>query len=94
MKTMLVALGAASLLLSACGTPESECRDGVKQMRSKMVGIIGSGEHKEAADPMVQASTQLDMAQTALSAGNFDTCVDNLKEARALLNRSQRTNQE
>ena len=93
MKTMLAALAIAALI-SACGSPESECRDGVKEMRARMANLYGSTEHQEAQDLFVQASTQVDMAQTAMSAANYDACVEHLKEAHALLNRSQRNNQE
>lgn len=87
-------LAAALAALAGCGTPETECRDGVTQMKGRLVGVIGSGEHKEASDPIVQAHTQLDMAQTQLATGNYEGCLDSLAEARALLNRSQRTNQQ
>lgn len=90
-KSLVVAV---LLALSGCGTPETQCREGVSQMKGRLVGVIGSGEHKEASDPIVQAHTQLDMAQTQLATGNFDGCLESLDEARGLLNRGQRTNQE
>ena len=95
MKAMHTSLWlACAVALAGCGTPEAQCREGVTQMKGRLVGVVGSGEHKEAGDPIVQASTQLDMAQTQLATGHYDGCLESLDEARALLNRSQRTNQQ
>lgn len=90
-KSLVVAV---LLALAGCGTPETQCREGVSQMKGRLVGVIGSDGHQQASDPIVQAHTQLDMAQTQLATGNFEGCLGSLEEARGLLNRSQRTNQE
>lgn len=79
-----LAVMTAVLALSAC-SPESKCRDGVAEMKGQLVGVIGSGEHKEASDPTVQAHTQLDIAQNSMLTGNFEGCVQALDEARSLL---------
>ena len=90
--TAALVVGAVALCLSACGSAETECRDGVKKMRAQMAELIGG--HTELGDVVVQASTQVDMAQTALSTGNFQGCVDDLEQARTLLKSAQRNNQE
>ena len=82
------------LLLAACGTPETECRDRVTKMKDRMVGVIGSGEHKGGDDPVVQAHTQLNIAETQLATGNYEGCLESLDQAGAFLRRSQRTNQQ
>lgn len=95
MKAIHTALWALlALALAGCGTPESECREGVTQMKGRLVGVIGSGQHKSADDPLVQAHTHLDTAQMQLATGNYEGCRESLERARGLLNRSQRTNQE
>lgn len=81
-------LGLLVLMASACSA-ESKCRDGVADMKAKLVGVIGSGEHKDLSDPTVQAHTQLDIAQNSMLAGNFEVCVQALDEAATLLKESK-----
>lgn len=75
----LVAVG-----LAGCSA-ETRCRDGVTEMKGEMIGVIGSSDHKDAADPTVAAHTQLDIAQNMMLTGNFEGCVEHLGEARKLL---------
>jgi hypothetical protein len=85
-------LPACAVLLVACGTPESDCRAGVHDLKKRMEGLIGSGEHKDAADPVVKAHTATGIAETQLAVGNFAGCLESLAEARGHLRASQRTN--
>jgi len=75
----------AAAVAAGCSTPEVECRTGVDEMKAKLVGIVGSGEHKQADDPYVRAHTELDIAQTRLATGHFEGCIENLEAARKLL---------
>lgn len=89
-----VAVALVVLGLSGCGTPETECREGVSRMKGRLVGVIGTSEHQDIGSPIVQAHTQLDIAQTQLATGNFEGCLESLEHAGALINRGMRTNQE
>lgn len=79
---------AFTLALLACGNPEAACRKGVDRMEADLVGKIGVGKHKELNDPIVQAHTQLDIAQTQLATGNYSGCRASLEQARTILARS------
>ncbi|HUS24805.1 MAG TPA: hypothetical protein VM369_07640 [Candidatus Binatia bacterium] len=78
------AWAATALLLAACGDPAVSCGRDIDEMKAKLVGVVG-GAHKDSGDPLVQAHTHLDMAQTALATGNIRTCVENVDAAKDLL---------
>lgn len=79
------------LLAGAAGcSAETRCRDGVAEMKAGMVGVVGSSDHKDAADPMVAAHTQLDIAQNMMLTGNFEGCVEHLGQADKLLAESKK----
>jgi len=91
--------GATKLILlsgivlgAGCG-PETDCRDGIRQLQPRIDGAIGTGEHLEANEQISQAYTDLGQAGELAAAGDFSGCVEKLESARVLLNRSQRTNQ-
>lgn len=89
----------ATLLLAAFGllagcTPEKDCRDGIQQLRPRVEGAFGTGMHAEATEQINQAMRNLSTAEELAKAGDFPGCVEKIKEARVLLNRSQRTNQQ
>jgi hypothetical protein len=88
----VAALAAGTLV--GCAKPETECRDGVDQMRKQLDELIGSGSHQDVNDPVVQAHNQFNMAYTEMTAGNYPGCVDFLKEARITLKNSVKTNKE
>jgi hypothetical protein len=85
-----VVLGACAVLLAGCANPETECRDGVKQMKKRTQGFVGMGQ----PDEIQKAIEKVSSAETSLATGNYEGCIADLKEAGALLNRSQRTNQQ
>lgn len=80
----------AVLWLAACGDPQTRCREGVEQMKAQLVGVVGSSEHKDLEDPMVQAHTQLDIAQTQLATGNHAGCLESLERARDIIERAKK----
>ena len=80
-------------LAAACG-PEADCRDGIKQLRPRVIGAIGTGAYPEANEWINQAYTDLGLAEELAKAGNFPACVEKVESARVLLNKSQRTNQQ
>jgi hypothetical protein len=75
----------AAIALAACGDPQTHCREGVEQMKAQLAGVVGSKEHISASSRVVQASTQLDIAQTELATGNYESCLQSLEQARTLL---------
>ena len=77
-----------ALSLAACGTPETECRDGVKDMKKRTETLVGFDQPADVKKALEQVS----MAEGALATGNFEGCVEALGQARALLRSSQRTN--
>jgi hypothetical protein len=82
-------LAVCALLLAACGTPESACRDGVAQMQLRTKELVGLGQSEEVRT----ALERINAAETQLATGNFAGCQESLDEARAFLRKSQRTNQ-
>lgn len=90
MKTAIVKgiVPALALGLCACGTPETECRDGVKQMKQRTETLVGFDQPADVKKALEEVS----MAENQLATGNFEGCVESLGEARAHLRSSQRTN--
>lgn len=84
------ALAACVMLFAACGTPESECRDGVEQMKLRTKELVGTGQSEDVRT----ALERLNVAENQLATGNFAGCQESLDEARAFLRKSQRTNQQ
>jgi hypothetical protein len=83
-----VGIAALAALVAAC-SPEKECRDGVQDMKRRIESFVGVNQPDD-----VQKTIELvNSAETQLATGNFEGCRESLSEARALLNRSQRTNQ-
>jgi hypothetical protein len=78
------------MALCACSSPESECREGVDKMRERVNAAIGSGEHKEMGDPVVQAHNELDMAYTEMLTKNYKGCMQYLEQARTTLDQSKK----
>ena len=85
---LLLLIGA--LLLAGCGTPETECRDGLAKMKTRTQSLVGVGQSEEVRT----ALERINGAETQLATGNFEGCLASLEEAGAFLNRSQRTNQQ
>lgn len=83
----LLVLGLA--LLTACGTPESDCRDGVKDMKRKTESFVGFDQPADVK----RALENVNAAETQLATGNYEGCKESLIEARRYLRSSQRTNQ-
>jgi len=90
--------GSLSLLLiavlAAGCSPEQDCRNGIKQVRPRVDGAIGTGAHAEAREQITQAMLDLQQAEELAAAGDFEGCLAELESARVLLNKSQRTNQQ
>ena len=82
--------GACVMLLAGCASPEQECRDSLKQMKQRTSSFVGMGQPEEIQRALEKVSS----AETALATGNHAACVQHLKDAGALLNASQRTNQQ
>ena len=76
-------------LAAGCG-PEKDCRDGIKQLRPRVEGAIGTGAYAEASEQISQAYTDLGLAEERAKAGDFAGCIAKLESARVLLNKSQR----
>ncbi len=85
MKTAYRLWPVLALALAACGNPQTQCRQGVERMKAQLAGVVGSKEHKNAGSRIVQASTQLDIAQTQLATGSYESCLESLRRARTLL---------
>lgn len=77
------------VLLAACGTPETECRDGVKDMKRKTESLVGFDQPADVK----RALENVNAAETQLATGNYEGCKESLVEARRYLRSSQRTNQ-
>lgn len=89
---MIVARGVLVLglaLLAACGTPESECRDGVQEMKRKTESLVGFDQPADVKRALEYVNT----AETQLATGSYAGCKESLVEARRYLRSSQRTNQ-
>lgn len=80
---------ACVVVLAGCGTPESECRDGIKDMRKRTSQFVG---FDQSAD-IRRVLERIDVAETQLATSNFEGCNASLVEARGHLRASQRTNQ-
>lgn len=78
----------AAALLAACGTPDTECRDGVKEMKKRTETLVGFDQPADVKKALEQVNT----AENQLATGNFEGCVESLGEARRYLRSSQRTN--
>lgn len=81
------------LALTACASPETECRDGVARMKQRLEGQ-NIGTHSSTSTPAVEAYTQLGIAETQMATGNFEGCNASLAEAAAQLRRAQGNNQQ
>lgn len=79
---------ALALGLCACGTPETQCRDGVKEMKQRTATLVGFDQPADVKKALEEVST----AESQLATGNFEGCVETLGQARAHLRSSQRTN--
>ena len=90
MKTAIVRglVPALALGLCACGTPETECRDGVKTMKQRTETLVGFDQPADVKKSLEQVS----IAESQLATGNFEGCIESLEEARRYLRASQRTN--
>ena len=77
-----------ALLPAACGDPAVRCGKDINDMKARLVGVVGAA-HKASTDPLVQAHTHLDIAQTALATGNIGVCRENVKEARRIIEASR-----
>ncbi|HUR41308.1 MAG TPA: hypothetical protein VM240_09085 [Verrucomicrobiae bacterium] len=80
---------ASALLLASCGTPESECKDGIADMKKRTSTFVGFEQTPEVR----RALEGIDVAETQLATGNVAGCNTSLAEARGHLRASQRTNQ-
>lgn len=78
------------LLLAGCATPESECKDGIAEMKKRTSTFVGFDQTPEIR----LALEGIDVAETQLATGNFAGCNTSLGEARGHLRASQRTNQQ
>ena len=83
-------LAVLALALAACGTPESECRDGVKEMKKRTESLVGFNQ----PDDVKRALEEVNNAETQLATGNYEGCLASLVEARTFLRKTQRTNQQ
>jgi len=81
-------LPACVLVLAGCGTPETECRDGVKEMKKRTSTLVGFDQ----PDDVKRALEEVNIAETQLATGNYEGCLESLGEARTFLRKSQRTN--
>jgi hypothetical protein len=83
----------AAALAAGC-SPEADCRNGIKQVRPRVDGAVGSGAQGEARDEITQAYVDLGQAEELAASGDFAGCLARLESARVLLNKSQRTHQQ
>jgi hypothetical protein len=81
---------AVVLLVAGCGTPETDCREGVNEMKKRTETLVGFGQPAEVRKALEEINT----AENQLATGNFEGCVESLGEARRYLRASQRTNQQ
>lgn len=84
-----IGIAAVAGLVAAC-SPEKECRDGVQEMKRRTESFVGVNQPEDVQ----KAVEQVNSAETQLATGNFQGCRESLSQARTLLNRSQRTNQQ
>ena len=84
---------AAMALLSGC-SPERDCQDGLKRLKPRVEGALGTGAHAEAIAQINQAYSDMADAERLAAQGQFEACLAKIDSARALLNKSQRTNQQ
>lgn len=87
------ALLAAVVLAPGCSV-EADCQTGLKQLKPRVEGAIGTGTHQEANLQISQAYTDMMEAEAKAGAGDFAGCLEEIEQARVLLNQSQRTNQQ
>lgn len=80
----------AWLLLAACTAPETDCRDGVKQMKQRTETLVGFDQPPDVKRALEHANT----AEIQLATGNYEGCVASLGEARTYLRRAQGNNQQ
>ena len=77
-----------ALLLASCGTPETDCREGVSEMKRRTETLVGFGQPADVRKAIEEVSA----AETQLATGNFEGCIESLGQARRYLRSSQRTN--
>ena len=78
-----------ALLLAGCGTPETRCRDGVKEMKQRTESLVGFDQPADVK----RALENVNAAENQLATGNYPGCLESLDEARRYLRSSQRNNQ-
>lgn len=78
------------VLLAGCSMPETECRDGVKEMKQRTETLVGLDHPPEVKRALEYVNT----AENQLATGNHEGCLESLDEARRHLRSSQRTNQQ
>lgn len=79
-----------AVLLAGCGTPETQCRDGVKEMKQRTETLVGFDQPPDVKRALEYVNT----AENQLATGNHEGCLESLDEARRHLRSSQRTNQQ
>lgn len=84
----------AGVVLAAGCNPETDCREGLKQLKPRVEGAIGTGAHPEANEQISQAYTDMMEAEARAAQGDFPGCLEEIEQARVMLNKSQRTNQQ
>lgn len=84
--TPLVAL----LLLASCGSPESDCRQGIAALDKTLNAIAGSSDLASAASAVRE---ELNTAKGLRKAGDYAGCVEAVGRGRAAIRAAQRTNQ-
>jgi len=85
------ALGTAvvlAALLAGCGTPETQCRDGVKELKQRTETLVGFDQPADVKRALEHVNT----AENQLATGNHAGCLESIEEARRYLQASQRTN--
>jgi hypothetical protein len=78
------------LLTAGCGTPETECRDGVKDLKQRTETLVGFDQPADVK----RALENVNSAENQLATGNYPGCLESIAEARRYLRASQRTNQQ
>ena len=77
-----------AMLLSACSSPEKDCRDGIAHMQLRTQDATGAGA--EGAAQLAESRDRIRTAREQLRQGDYAGCMASLGDAGALLNRSQR----
>jgi hypothetical protein len=77
-------------LTAGCGTPETQCRDGVKELKQRTETLVGFDQPAEVK----RALENVNSAENQLATGNYAGCLESIDEARRYLRSSQRTNQQ